>query len=111
MYYIQWFLSIATAVLTAFKLFELYKEKKDGMKKIFFNPLGIGLILSLALTIIIFVLPWNMIHYGDCQRCTVCKPIHDTIRTPSTIIHDTLYIKKGTISNKIGKVGVMNESN
>jgi hypothetical protein len=94
--FLKVFFSIASGILTLFKLIELFKERKEGMKKMFFNPLGIGLIMSLIMTFAIFTIPWGEFHYGDCN--SPVKKIHDTIYIKK-IEKDTIYIKSPSSKN------------
>jgi nucleoside recognition membrane protein YjiH len=99
--------SIASGILTLSKLYELFIAKKEGMKKVFFNPLGIGLVISLILTALIFTVP--NIHFGECEP--VVQKVHDTIYI-TKIKRDTVYIKsptKKTFNNKIQEVQTLDE--
>jgi hypothetical protein len=101
---------IASGILTLFKLYELFKDKKEGMKKIFFNPLGIGLTISLILTILIFAVHWESFHYGDCK--STVKKVHDTVYV-TKFKKDTIYIKSPSqknFNNKINKVNTLNQN-
>lgn len=110
MAFLKALISIASGILTLFKLYELFRDKKEGMKKMFFNPLGIGLTISLILTILIFAIHWEKFHYGDCK--STVKKVHDTIYI-TKIKRDTIYMKsppQKNFNNKINKVNTLNQN-
>ena len=96
---IKTFSSVITIITGSIKIYEFIKDRREKMKTIFFNPIGKIFTFSLVITALLFLIPWKRIHIDSVDSG---KPAQKNIelRNPVSKLHDTVYIKTGSLGKK-----------